>query len=365
MIAAARFQARHPLPAAALFSAGRFPAGTRLSPGRPARASRLSAGRLLPGSRLSSGRALPAFILAASLALLPTVGPALAAPGAERPAATAPAEPPAGAPAAVSSGDPAGGDTEGWRPLAAGLELGRFTASRPARLGDSRLAVLRIDPRDWALELAGLDDDEPPGGRTARQWSEQRGYAAAINAGMFATDYRTHIGYARSPDRVWSDRLNGYRSVAAFDPRAAGVPLFRIFDLDAPGVTMPGILEAYGSAVQNLRLIERPGRNRWSRQERMWSEAALGEDDRGRILFLFCRAPYSMHDLNEEWLALGVVCAQHLEGGPEAQLFIRVGDFVAEFVGSFETAFTESDANAAAWPVPNVLGLRPRAGARE
>ncbi|HEY6946849.1 MAG TPA: hypothetical protein VI431_17050, partial [Candidatus Acidoferrum sp.] len=57
---------------------------------------------------------------------------------------------------------------------------------------------------------------------------------------------------------------------------------------------------------------------------------------------------------------IGLVAAQHLEGGPEAQLYVHVGATELEMVGSYETAFTENDANSAAWPVPNILGVRPR-----
>ena len=69
-----------------------------------------------------------------------------------------------------------------------------------------------------------------------------------------------------------------------------------------------------------------------------------------------------MHDLNQELLAsdIGLVAAQHLEGGPEAQLYLHAGETKLEMFGSYETSFREDDNNAVAWPVPNVLGVRPR-----
>lgn len=89
----------------------------------------------------------------------------------------------------------------------------------------------------------------------------------------------------------------------------------------------------------------------------------MGEDTQGRILFIFSRSPFTMHDLNRELLSMGigVVAAQHLEGGPEAQLYLHVGDEELETFGSYETSFRENDDNAAPWPVPNVLGIRRRA----
>jgi hypothetical protein len=58
---------------------------------------------------------------------------------------------------------------------------------------------------------------------------------------------------------------------------------------------------------------------------------------------------------------IGLVVAQHLAGGPEAQVYVHAGGEEMELYGSFETSFKENDSNAIAWPVPNVFGVRPRA----
>ena len=249
-----------------------------------------------------------------------------------------------------------------WQTLAPGMELRVLTAQTPSPAGDSKITVLRIDPKLWQLEFMGISRTGEASGHTGREWCEKHKLAAAINAGMFDTDYKTHLGYLGAGDHLNNSRINHYQSVAAFDPRRDSLPRFHIFDLDVPGTTMPGILQEYASAVQNLRLVKRPGSNQWARQGRSWSEAALGEDSAGRILFIFSRSPFSMHDFNRELLAanIGLVAAQHLEGGPEAQLYLRVGQVEMELFGSYETAFREDNANATPWPVPNVLGVRPR-----
>jgi len=71
-----------------------------------------------------------------------------------------------------------------------------------------------------------------------------------------------------------------------------------------------------------------------------------------------------MHDLNGMLLALDInlLCAQHLEGGPEAQLYINVAEFEQQLVGSFETGFFESDAHTRASSIPNVIGVKKRSG---
>ncbi len=176
-------------------------------------------------------------------------------------------------------------------------------------------------------------------------------------------DINLLTGFLRFREHVNNSQVNNYQSVAAFDPQDAGkLAPFHIFDLDAPGVSLASILKDYSSAVQNLRLIKRPGLNQWNQQSRKWSEAALGEDDKGRVLFIFSRSPFTMHDLNQQLLSagIGVVAAQHLEGGPEAQLYFHVGKDEQEMFGSYETGFRENDANAKPWPVPNVIAVKPR-----
>jgi hypothetical protein len=250
-----------------------------------------------------------------------------------------------------------------WQQLAPGMEFRLLTASKPGAVGDSRIAVLRIDPTLWELAFAGASQSGEPAGHTAREWCEKYNFTAAINAGMFKTDGKTNVGYLRFRDHVNNGQLNKYQSVAAFDPQdPKKLAPFRIFDLDAAGVSLSSILKDYASAVQNLRLIKRPGLNQWPQQQRKWSEAALGEDREGRVLFIFSRSPFTMHDLNQELLAagIGLVAAQHLEGGPEAQLYFHVGKVEREMFGSYETAFRQDDSNAKPWPIPNVLAVRPR-----
>jgi len=244
-----------------------------------------------------------------------------------------------------------------WKRLAPGMEFTWLAAKALDPAGESRIAVARIDPARWDLQLVGLRHPGDTRARTAREWANARGLAVAINAGMFARDQRTHVGYMESRGQVRSGSINEYRSVAAFDPRDAGSPPFRIFDLDAPRTTLPALRRQYASLLQNLRLIQRPGTSRWRRQDRKWSEAALGEDRVGRIVLVLSPAPLSMHEFNRHLLSapLGLVAAQHLEGGPHAQLYLHVGEVEIEVVGRYSSGGLE--ASGIAWPIPAVLGI--------
>jgi hypothetical protein len=251
----------------------------------------------------------------------------------------------------------------GWKTLEPGLELAVLAMPKKSEVGASQLTALRIDLAHWDLEFVGRSVDGSAKGATAREWCRKHGLVAGINAGMFATDYVTHVGHLRHRGRDLSAHRNTYRSVAAFDPRREELPRFRIFDLDAEGVDWKSITDDYRSDAQNLRLIRRPGTSVWDpKVTDAWSEAALAEDAQGRILFLFCRSPYTMHEFNRQILSLGlgIVAAQHLEGGPEAHIYVRSGGEEIEHFGSFETSFQENDSGSHSWPIPNVLGIRRR-----
>ncbi|MDD2605584.1 MAG: phosphodiester glycosidase family protein [Desulfobacteraceae bacterium] len=256
----------------------------------------------------------------------------------------------------------AGAEPMNWKSLAPGLELGRFGHRTGAGTAEVQIVVVRIDPDRWDLRLGLASETDGVDGLSAREWARHLGFAAVINAGMFATDYLTHIGYLQHREHVNNPRLSRYQSLAAFCPKSPEIVPFRIFDMDAPDFSLDEVKHRYGCMVQNLRLIKRPGENRWEAQPKTWIEAALGEDRQGRALMIFSRTPQSMHALNEALLALPlqIVCAQHLEGGPEAQLFVSVGDFSLEIIGGYENRSGTGTILGAAWPLPNVIGVMPK-----
>ena len=282
------------------------------------------------------GRAVLLFACAAALA------PSLPADGSARPEGRPPL--PAQAP-------------DGWRTLEPGLDLGEFPAALPSPSGDRRITVLRIDPGRFRLALANasaMPDRRP---RTAREWAEEKGFVAAINASMYQEDRLTSVSLMRSGGHVNNPRLSKDKAVLAFDRASEDVPPVQIIDRECQD--FEALRPLYGTLVQSIRMVSCRGANVWSRQERRWSTAAVGMDGRGRVLFLFARSPFPTHDFIDLVLGLPIDLrgAMYVEGGPEAQLCVRAGGLDLEKFGSFETGFFESDLNARAWPVPNVIGV--------
>jgi hypothetical protein len=246
-----------------------------------------------------------------------------------------------------------------WIRLDDGLFFAEFGARKGETPGDSAITVIRIDPKHYSLRLltASETGDE---NMTARDWVEKYRLAGAINAGMYLTDYKTNCGYMKNFKHLNNPHINKtYFSIAAFNPVDSSSSHFRIFDFDR--TDMRKIIASYNTVIQNLRLVKRPGVNRWEQQEKQWSEVALGEDRDGNILFIFCCEPLSMHDLNDRLLSLPIrlACAQHCEGGPEASLYLTHNGREIIRTGG-ESGFNGNDGGSVFLPIPNVIGVVKR-----
>ena len=243
-----------------------------------------------------------------------------------------------------------------WRPIASGVEYASQKIIENPSVGDGILYIVRIDPLKAKLRTlmsSALDRQR----RTAQKWCTEFGMVAVINAGMFDTDYVTHIGYMRSGDHVNNSKwVKGYNSILAFDPLRAGLPVVQVFDNAKDNADM---LQNYSTVIQNLRIIKGRGENVWKEKSKKWSEAAIALDIQGHVLFLFMRSPLSVYDFDEKILALPlkIIRAMHLEGGPEASLSVCTNEFQIHLSGSYETGFLENDSNWGQWGLPNVIGV--------
>jgi hypothetical protein len=256
--------------------------------------------------------------------------------------------------AGLTSGEAQPGESRpSWRAVAKGVEYAALALAPPIPLGDGVLHVVRIEPGTATLR-AHLASEPGEHARTAREWCEAKGLVAAINLGMYQTDMRSNVGHARKGTHLNNRGFNAYRSFLAFDPRRSDLAPAVLLDGDEAGVR--AVLSDYGTAIQNLRLIRAPGINVWEQQDKRWAEAAIAQDEQGRVLFLLTRSPFSMWELNERLLALplGIRRAMHVEGGPEASLSVCAPGLALHLGGDWETG---ADAAARQRPIPNIVGV--------
>lgn len=264
-----------------------------------------------------------------------------------------------------ASKSPGGVHESDWVTLCPGIERARFDACSKSSYDDSKITVVRVDPGRAHVRVLSSGSLGLPKGLRAEDWAERFDLALVVNAGMFAEDWRTHLGYLKiSDDEVNSPVVRtSYKSALVLDPRHPSDPAATIVDLDG-GTSIRNLAARYGSVVQNLRIIKSPGIVVWSQSPRKWSEAALGLDRSGRLLFIFCRSPYTMRDLGGCLLKLplDLVAVQHLEGGGDAAMAIRTPALRETLVGSYESGANDGTRRPyqdirEGFPLPNVLAV--------
>ena len=249
-----------------------------------------------------------------------------------------------------------------------GLSYQIFKSPQKSMLGNSEIVVIQVDPNFYNINLFSSEQYNH-GNLTAKNWAKEHELIIAINAGMFQlSDYSSNVGYMKQFDYINNSNINSFQSVAAFNPKDSTQVQFKILDFELINGKLnkndiKTVIANYESVVQNLRLIKKPKEDRWdnSNKNYIWSEVALGEDSDGNMLLIFSRSPYWMSDLNNILidLPINIECAQHLEGGPEASLYLKYKTTELEFVGIYESTkdFYFNDIKNNYWEIPNIIGI--------
>ena len=237
-----------------------------------------------------------------------------------------------------------------WQKIDEGLYFQEFYAPQKSKVGDSRISVVKMNPKIYTFDL--LSASEFGKKITAGEWGKEEGLVAVINAGMFLPDNK-HIGYAKNFNHLDNKSVNKYGAFFLCNPKEDNLPLVQIVGKNG----FDNLKEKYNTVVQNMFVINEK-KISWSKSSKIWSMAVLGADDKGNVLFIHSRSPYSVHDFAAilQALPLSIRNAMYLEGGPEASLYLSAKGVRFEKFGSSETGFNENDYNSRAWPLPTVIG---------
>ena len=246
-----------------------------------------------------------------------------------------------------------------WNPLEVGLEFGVFRAPTPSESGDSLIRVLRIDPAHFEFRLLNASAMPERESLTAKEWCERQHLVAAINASMYQEDYLSSVSLMRTKGHANNSHLTKDKSILAFHPLHAKLPQITILDRQCDNFDewMP----KYATLVQSIRMISCKGKNVWRHNpEKRWSIASIGTDQAGRVLFIHARSAYSASELNDMLLKLPLQIsrAMYVEGGSQAQLYVKSGEYECQLVGTHGTGgFNPYNG---AQPIPNVVGILRR-----
>ncbi|MDZ7759927.1 MAG: phosphodiester glycosidase family protein [Desulfovermiculus sp.] len=249
---------------------------------------------------------------------------------------------------------------EGWRCIHPGLLLQVFKPK--ARAGEERLfiSVLKIDPGEYDFHLLAVSENGE-GNKTLPQWMEAHNLHAAINASMFWKDQRTSAGFMRNYAHVNNSYLHPkYEGFLVFNPTHPSLPEIQIIDREHHS-NWRKILDRYATVVQNFRMISLRGENVWEQSKKKYSVASVGITHQGKVLFIFCQTPTTIHDLNQVLLRLplDIKTCMFVEGGPTAGLAVDVDKLSKGWKGRSEN-FLWPEVSSSFARLPNVIGITPK-----
>lgn len=213
-----------------------------------------------------------------------------------------------------------------WRLVSPGLELAQAQAFRFIRLGESSLVFLRIDPN--LLQLVPFSHRElaAPRPLTIEGWARVKPRSLALfNAGLYYPDHRyiglfvkngTHWGTGLHP--TWKALLLSGGPIGDPDRPPAKVLDLRHHDYDLEK-------DHYRYAFQSFMLLDKDGRPRVRRTDRLASRTVVAQDVQDRILVIFVPGACTLYELALllKMSDLKIKAAMCLDGGFESQVFVR------------------------------------------
>ena len=249
-----------------------------------------------------------------------------------------------------------------WKMLDEGLYLGEFASTLKSRISNFPITILKINPEFYSFKL--LCASEHDGNmRTAKQWCNEFGLLAAINASMYQdTDPLKSTGYMKNYNHINNPHINAaFGAFMAFNPISSSLPESRFVDRRLQK-DWKAQIEKYHTVVQNYRMISKGKRKGWPQQKKLYSTAAVGMDKANNVLFIHSPSPYSTHDFINILLSLpiDIDSAMYLEGGPEATLYINPKDIHTKSEGRYGTLFGKTFGDLSTLTLPNVIGIVKR-----
>ena len=243
-----------------------------------------------------------------------------------------------------------------WRQLDEGLWLGRFSWPDDFRDEDSKVQVLRIDPKVYDLRLLSTSEHNT-GPITAEEWADKFDLVAVINSSMYQVNRITSTGYMRNFAHLNNPKINPrFGAFLVFNPVDVSLPRVQIIDKNYQGWTK--LIHKYNTVIQNYRMISVKQENLWPQTDRRHDIACVGIDNDGNVLFIHSTHSYSVHDFSQVLLRIpiNIYNAMFVEGGSEAFLYVNTRKFSSKMIET-DNDLPRYDLSHELPPIPNVLGI--------
>ena len=250
-----------------------------------------------------------------------------------------------------------------WHELQKGLYFWEPDAPEKSIVNDSRIFILKADPRLCDFKLLSASEYGKKN-RPADVWAKEFGVNVIVNAGMFNMgNKRSNKGYMKNYSHINNSKMNGYYNVMmAMNPKHTSNPEMMLYDLTC--TKWESIRAEYHTYCQGIRMIDcNANPMAWDKRPGQSCSMVISATDIfGNIYFIFARSPYTHQKMINFLMQLlpEVRTTVYLEGGPEASLYIQTGDTIISKIGSYVSKTYENDNNDHFWKIPNVIGIKSR-----
>jgi hypothetical protein len=248
-----------------------------------------------------------------------------------------------------------------WRSLAKGIDLIETDAPERSILGDSKLTILRIDPKAFDFYLITATQYKTK--KTVCEWADTFALNIVMNAGMYdLSNGLINKGFMKVNTHYNNRKLNpSYKAMIAMHPTDSSFSKMDILDLQCN--SWESVNHKYHSYAQGMRMLDCSGKPLgWNKRNQSCSMLVAAKDAKGHLYYIFTRSPYTHNQMIRFMLdfPFSLTNAIYLEGGPETSLYVCIGETVLEKVGSYVSDTYPTDKNEQFWRLPNVMGLKAR-----
>ena len=248
-----------------------------------------------------------------------------------------------------------------WQNLAQGADYMEMEAPKKSEINDSRISILKINPKNFELEMYATTSEEDHKSKSASEWAEKYDLNVVVNAGMYDLAKKLlSKGYLKAGEHVNNPNLYpNYNAMIAFNPKDSLKRKFTVLDLKCEN--WENVKDDYHCYAQGLRMIDCNSQPlTWNKKNQSCSMLVTAVDAIGNIYFIFSRSPYTHNEMIEFILDFPFKLnnAIYMEGGPQTSLYIHFGDRKIEKIGSYVSETYPNDLNDHFWALPNVIGFR-------
>jgi hypothetical protein len=248
-----------------------------------------------------------------------------------------------------------------WKNLAKGIQLIETDAPKRSIIGDSKLTILKLDPRAFDFYLITATEYKTK--KTVCEWADTFSFNVVMNAGMYdLSNGLINRGFMKTHEHYNNRNFNpSYKAMIAMHPVDSMHPKFDILDLHCE--PWEKVNNRFHTYAQGLRMIDCNGEPLgWNKRNQSCSMLVAALDHENNLYYIFSRSPYTHNEMISFMLdfPFELTNAIYLEGGPETSLYVCIGDTVLEKLGSYVSNTYPTDANEHFWRLPNVIGLKAR-----